>query len=89
MMRRFTHAADPSRPMPGRAGERLDGVTAAIASLDAEERRLARLGLDDAARACRQQRRYWQFLGALFSIPQSPAPALARRREPRWPIDGR
>jgi hypothetical protein len=55
--------------MPGHPGARLDGVRAAIATLAGEEQRFMRLGLDDALRRVRRERRYWEFLEALFSLP--------------------
>lgn len=66
--RPFTASADTRREIPGTDAARLDRIAAAIASLREEERRLARLGLDAAARRCREQRRYWEFLGAVFSL---------------------
>jgi hypothetical protein len=55
--------------MPAGAGGRLDRIGTALATLDAEERRLARLGFELPMARCREQRRYWTFLHALFSLP--------------------
>jgi hypothetical protein len=55
--------------MPASVAARLDEAHAALASLQREERRLERLGLAEAVRRCRAQRRYWEFLAALFSLP--------------------
>ena len=49
------------------AGEIADRIHAALASLRHEERRLERLGLETPLARCRAQRRYWEFLPALFS----------------------
>jgi hypothetical protein len=42
-----------------------------LASLEAEERRLQRLGFETPLQRCREERRYWQFLQALFALPRS------------------
>lgn len=68
----LTSRSDPHRAMPDTAGLRLDQAHAALASLREEERRLERLGLEEALRGCREQLRYWEFLSALFSLPASP-----------------
>ena len=68
----FTATSDLRAPMPDGPAARLDRIHAAVASLAAEERRLARLGLDDAARRCRGQRRYWEFLAAVFALEPEP-----------------
>jgi hypothetical protein len=66
--------------MPPSAPARLDDAQAALASLREEERRLARLGLREALRRCREQLRYWEFLAALFSLPASPQRHLPATR---------
>jgi len=68
----MTASADVERAMPEATGARLDRVQAALQTLRAEERRLERLGLDRAVHTCREQRRYWEFVGALFSIASEP-----------------
>jgi len=77
-------SADRSRPMPSHPGARLDGVRAAIETLSREERRLERLGLDQALQQVRRERRYWQFLEALFSLP-APCPRLRTAALALWP----
>jgi len=68
----LTPASDLAREMPEPAGERLDRVAAALASLRDEQRRLERLGFEIPLARCHQQRRYWQFLGALLALePES------------------
>lgn len=74
----LTPAADARHPMPAGPGARLDGAHAALASLRAEERRLERLGLEPALLRCREQRRYWEFLVALFALPPDPSRSLPR-----------
>ncbi len=69
----FTSSSDVQRAMPASAGTRLDQAHAALASLREEERRLERLGLDEALRRCREQLRYWEFLAALFSLDGAPS----------------
>ncbi len=64
-----TPSADPRREVPAGEGARLDALDAALASLREEERRLSRLGLDLALRRCREQRRYWEFLRAVMTLP--------------------
>ena len=68
----LTASADPRREMPAGEGSRLDRVEAALATLAAEERRLARLGLELPLARCHEERRYWTFLRALFAIPKQP-----------------
>jgi Tfp pilus assembly protein PilF len=65
----FTSSSDIEREIPKSEADRQDRIAVAIATLRAEEHRLARLGLDEAARHCRQQLRYWEFLSAVFSLP--------------------
>ena len=72
-----TLVSDVERMMPAGAGARLDNVHAALASLRAEERRLLRLGLEAPLRRCREQKRYWEFLAALFAL--GPEAARAAR----------
>jgi hypothetical protein len=66
----ITASADPRREMPAGAGSRHDGIDAALATLAAEEQRLARLGLELPMARCREQRRYWNFLRALHALPE-------------------
>jgi hypothetical protein len=61
--------SDPGRDVPGAEGARLDALDAAIATLGEEERRLSRLGLELALRRCREERRYWEFLRAVMTLP--------------------
>ncbi len=70
MTRPLTAAADPRREVPAGEGARLDQLDAALASLREEERRLERLGLELALRRCREQRRYWEFLRAVMTMPR-------------------
>jgi hypothetical protein len=65
----FTSSSDVEREMPKNEADREERIAVAIATLRAEEQRLERLGLDEAARHCRQQLRYWEFLSAVFSLP--------------------
>jgi hypothetical protein len=74
----FTPRSDLHRAIPPTAALRVDQACAALASLRQEERRLQRLGLDEALRRCREQLRYWEFLSALFALP-----AESRSRVPR------
>jgi len=68
----LTPGTDPRRAMPPTPALRLDEAHAALAALREEERRLLRLGLDEALSRCREQLRYWEFLSALFSLPPAP-----------------
>lgn len=75
----LTASADPTRDMPADADTRLDRIEAALASLDAEEHRLQRLGLEIPLGRCREQRRYWNFLRGLFGAAAAdPAAGSAR-----------
>ena len=74
----LTSCSDLSRASPSTTALRVDQAHAALASLRGEERRLERLGLEEALRRCREQLRYWEFLSALFALPAAP-----RSRVPR------
>lgn len=63
-------AADPHRDLPAAEGARIDALDAALATLHEEERRLSRMGLDLALRRVREQRRYWEFLRAVMTLPR-------------------
>ena len=66
--RAFTSSADLDLSMPENLAARLDRIEIATASLRTEVARLERLGLARAASRCREQLRYWEFLGVLFSL---------------------
>jgi hypothetical protein len=68
----FTAQSDRNRTLPSSPALRLDQTHAALVSLREEERRLERLGLDEALRRCREQLRYWEFLSALFTLQPEP-----------------
>ena len=77
--RSLTSSADASREMPASVSARRDRISTAIDSLREEERRLSRLGLETPLQQCREQRRYWEFLRAVFTIDESPKlPGLRR-----------
>jgi hypothetical protein len=63
-----TPAADPRRAMPEGTASRRDAIEIALASLAREERRLRQLGFQAPLARCRQQRRYWEFLRAVFAV---------------------
>jgi hypothetical protein len=71
----LTASSDLSRELPSEAGERLDRVSAALASLESERRRCERLGLEIPLARVDAQIRYWRFVGALFTLP---APRVVR-----------
>ena len=77
--RSFSASADLSAAMPAHDGARFDRLEAAIASLNAEQRRLERLGLWEALADCRRQLRYWEFVRAILGLAAAPD-ALQRRR---------
>lgn len=64
----LTAASDVTRPMPASAGQRLDAARAAIASLEGERRRLARLGFELPMARCHEQLRYWRFVESLLAL---------------------
>jgi hypothetical protein len=72
--RAFTASSDSSHEIPEHPGARFDRIHAAIATLREEEQRLNRVGLSAAARRCRQQLRYWEFIGSLFAVAESSRP---------------
>ena len=76
----LTVSADPRREIPACAGGRRDRIDMALATLAFEELRLTRLGLAAPIARCREQRRFWAFLSALFSLPSSVAVAAVSIR---------
>ena len=85
-----TASADLRREIPASRSGRIDRVRAALSSLREEERRLTRLGLEAPLRRCREQRRYWEFLAALFP-DRGPAivPGPRRKRAQYRPAPSR
>jgi len=65
--------ADPLRAIPESAGERGFAIDAALETLRDEERRLERMGFEWPLARCRQQRRYWEFVGALHAMTEREA----------------
>jgi hypothetical protein len=65
-----TPAAELSRSIPAAAIERGFEIDAAVATLRGEERRLQRIGLEWPLARCREQRRYWEFVGALHAMAE-------------------
>ena len=83
----LTAGADPRREMPAASGRRIDEIAVALATLEAEERRLARIGLELPMARCREQRRYWSFLNGLFSMSESGPAPRDPGAFPSWPED--
>jgi len=81
--RAITPSSDTRHDIPAHPGTRQDRIRSAIVSLRDEERRLRLIGLTAAARNCRQQLRYWEFIGSLFAIADDPEPRLADEDAPR------
>ena len=79
----LTPRSDLRRAIPSTTALRIDQACAALASLREEERRLERLGLDEALRRCREQLRYWEFLSALFALPAAPRSRVSGTRGSR------
>lgn len=84
MTRSLTAAADPTRPIPAHAGARLDEIRRALVSLGDESRRLERIGFELPLARCHEQRRYWSFLQALYSLPASASLAAGHDEEQPW-----
>ena len=76
MNRPVTPAADLARAIPAHSGARLDAIQTALVSLESETRRLERIGFELPIARCHEQRRYWSFLRALYSLPE-PTSSLA------------
>jgi len=79
----LTPRSDLRRAIPSTTALRVDQAYAALVSLRQEERRLERLGLDEALRRCREQLRYWEFLSALFALPAAPRSRVSGTRGSR------
>jgi len=80
----ITTTSDRTRELPALHEERVETILRARASLAAEEHRLSRLALEPALARCRDERRYWEFLHAVFQLAGDSDP----RPEPRgdaWP----
>ena len=75
----LTPSADPARAIPPSASEREWAIDAALVSLDAEERRLARLGFEVPLARCREQRRFWEFVHAIHALDRDDAAPGFRR----------
>jgi hypothetical protein len=65
-------APESARPLPSGRLERELEIRGALARLGAEERRLHRLGMVRQADGLRRERRYWEFLEAVFSLDSQP-----------------
>ena len=87
--RAVTPSADPALEIPAGSGARIDRIDAALASLRHEERRLERLGLETPLVRCRAQRRYWEFLSALFSTSGQEPVAPRPGEQGTWRAPGR
>ncbi len=73
-----TSLSDPRRVMPSAPGARLEAAEAAMVSLEAELRRLSRLGLEWPLARAEHQRRYWRFVRALCAVAVAAEPDLGR-----------
>ena len=69
----ITAISDRRAALPADPAERRDAIDRARASLAAEERRLVRLALEPALTRCREERRYWEFVNAMFVIAEAEA----------------
>jgi len=67
-MPRHLRLADPRRSVPAHPGARIDAIETALHVLGEEDRRLSTLGLDEARERCREARRFWGFVGALYHM---------------------
>ncbi len=83
----LTGSADPRREVPDGAASRRDRIDAALATLALEELRLMRLGLAAPIARCREQRRFWTFLHALFSLEDSRIARSAPSPLSTWSAD--
>jgi len=83
MNRPVTPAADLARAIPAHSGARLDAIQTALTSLANETRRLERIGFELPIARCHEQRRYWSFLHALYSLPDSTSPLAGAEDEAR------
>jgi hypothetical protein len=70
-----TAAADRRAELPEGFDRRLDHIARARVSLAEEMRRLEQIGFELPLARCREERRYWDFLGALHAMA---GPAAAR-----------
>jgi hypothetical protein len=68
----LTSATDRLAPIPAGSDERAHALGNALRSLASEQRRLERLGLAPAIARCRDERRYWTFLDALYRLADAP-----------------
>jgi hypothetical protein len=71
-------AADPRRSVPAHSGARVDAIEAALQVLGEEGERLQRLGLEGPRERCRQARRFWGFVGAIYHLADLKGAAAPR-----------
>lgn len=83
----LTGSADPGAEIPDGAGSRRDRIDAALATLAGEELRLMRLGFAAPIARCREQRRFWTFLRALFSLEDLGVARSTPCPLSTWPAD--
>jgi hypothetical protein len=57
--------------MPDHRGAQLDEATAIVRSLEDEQRRLERLGLELPLAGCHEQLRYWRFVSGVLGLTPS------------------
>jgi len=61
-------SADTRHEMPANRAMQLDRAERAIHALDAESRRLERIGFELPLARCRESRRYWTFVRGLLAV---------------------
>jgi hypothetical protein len=68
-----------SRAIPAHPGAREDALAQALAAVREEQRRFERLGFEEGQARLAHERRYWEFVAALYALPARTAPRAEER----------
>jgi hypothetical protein len=61
-----------SRTIPAHPGAREDALAEALVAVRDEQRRFERLGFEEGQARLARERRYWEFVAALYTLPAAP-----------------
>ena len=63
-----------SRTIPAHPGAREDALAEALVAVREEQRRFERLGFEEGQARMARERRYWEFVAALYALPAARGP---------------
>lgn len=58
-----------TRTIPAHPGTRADAIAQALVAVRDEQRRFERLGFEEGQARLARERRYWEFVAALYALP--------------------